>query len=149
MPRNCSICHHTMRDQIEAELLEKKPFKELASTFEVSSSALHRHAQSHLQERLIKAKDAAEIGKADDLVRQIETLKSKAGQILQKAESDGDLRTALAGVRELARLIELVAKMTSDLRNSHIDTVSVELVDLETAEKMAEAFLESRKKETL
>lgn len=147
MPRNCSICIHADRDQIDAELLEPKPYKELAARFEVSSSALHRHAQTHIRERLIKAKKAAEIGKADDLVRQIEALKTKAGQILQKAESGGDLRTALAGVRELARLIELVAKMTSDLKTSPINTINVELIDTGTAEKMARAFLESRNKE--
>jgi hypothetical protein len=32
--------------------------------------------------------------------------------LLAKAEEDGDLRTALAGVREAARCLELVAKMT-------------------------------------
>jgi hypothetical protein len=147
MPRNCSICIHASRDHIDAELLHPKPFKELAARFEVSSSALHRHAQTHIRKRLIKAKEAVEVGKADNLVRQIESLKAKASQILQKAESGGDLRTALAGVRELARLIELVAKMTSDLRISPINTVNVELIDTGTAEKMAKAFLESRNKE--
>jgi hypothetical protein len=149
MPRNCSVCLSPERDAIEAHILEKKPYRDLAAQFDLSPSALYRHARVHIQERLIKAKDIAEIGKADDLLRQIEALKARADQILRKAESGGELRTALAGVRELARLIELLGRMTSELKASEMHSSHARYLDAETAERMAKAYLESRNKEIL
>lgn len=147
MPRTCSVCTHAEREQIDTELLEGKPYKDLAARFGPSGSALHRHRSSHLPERLLKAKAAAEICKADDLVEQVKSLKVNARQILAKAESEGDLRTALAGIRELSRLIELVAKLTAELKTRPMTSVNIELIDPLTAERMAEAYLEHRRKE--
>ena len=149
MPRTCTACTHEEREQIEAELLDGQSFKDLAARFGLSGSALHRHRKSHLPERLLKAKAAAEISKADHLVAQVESLQANARRILAKAESDGDLRTALTGIRELSRLIELIAKLTSELKNQPISTVNVDLIDAHTAEKMAEAYLERCRKEVL
>ncbi len=42
-------------------------------------------------------------------------LRDKALSLLRKAEAVSDLRTALMGVREAARCLELMAKLTGDL----------------------------------
>lgn len=147
MPRPCTICVHQDREQIDAELLEGKPYKQLAARFGGSSSALHRHGQTHLPERLRKARDAVEISKADSLVQQVEALQTHARQVLAKAESDGDHRTVLAVIRELARLTELVAKFTRELNTKPNTVVNVELVDDATAQRMAEFYLDNHKKE--
>jgi hypothetical protein len=68
---------------------------------------MFRHQESHVSARLLKAQKIAKVSKADHL-GQVEELKRKVQQILQKAEASGE-RTALAGVRERSRLIELVA----------------------------------------
>jgi len=148
MPKTCSVCAHPGRDQIEAKLIEGKPYRDIADRFGASSSALFRHRQVHIPDRLVKAREAGEISKADTLVQQLEALQTKAKQILDKAESGGDLRTALAGVKELSRLIELVAKMTREqLRSDQAGTPTVELVDDATAKRMAEIFLDRCRKE--
>jgi hypothetical protein len=150
MPRRCTVCTHTSREEIEAELIEGKEFREMAARFSLSSAALFRHRRGHLPERLVKAREAAEISRAEGLVGQLEALQAKAKQILEKAESDGDLRTALAGVKELSRLIELVAKMTREqLTSDPAGRTSADAIDVDdvTAEKMAQAFLERRRKE--
>ncbi len=147
MPRTCTVCTHPEREQIDIELLEGRPFKDLAARFGPSGSALHRHGRSHLPERLLKAQAAAEVSKGDDLFAQLESLKVNARRILATAESHGDLRTALAGIRELSRLIELVAKLPAELKTRPTSAVNVELIDPITAEKMAEAYLEHRRKE--
>jgi len=149
MPQTCSICKHQDRDQIDAALIEGGPSKELASRFGVSKSALHRHRQTHILDCLRKAKEAVEISKADNLINQVEALKRKVQQILEKAESDNDLRTALAGVKELSRLIGLVAKMTTELKNNQGGVVDADLLDPETARKMAEFYLGRDTKESL
>jgi phage FluMu protein gp41 len=147
MPRTCSICAHAARDQIEAGLLEGKPFRELATSFGTSSAALFRHRQTHIPDRLVKLNEIEEVSKAETLLEQLDDLKMKARQIQEKAEKEGDFKTALAGVRELARLIELVGKLTGELRVAQINILNVDHLDAATAERMAEAFLEERRKE--
>jgi hypothetical protein len=147
MPRTCTVCAHQNRDAIEGELLAGRPLGEIADIFLTSRAALCRHRQSHIPLRLLQGRKAVEISKADTLIGQIETLQRKARQILEKAESDNDLRTALAGVKELSRLIELVAKMTRELDSRRATPSAIELVDDATAERMARAFLERRPKE--
>src|SRR5215510_7744104 len=100
MPRTCSICGHVSRDEIEAALLEGRPFRELAERFATSSAALFRHKEGHIPDRLAKAQREAETLKADSLVEQMEELQKKVRQIIQKAEADDDFRTALAGLKE-------------------------------------------------
>ena len=147
MPRTCSICGHPAREQIDAELLEGKPFRELANRFGTSSAALFRHRQTHIQDRLQKLHDVEEISKAKTLLEQIDELKVKARQILDAAERDGDFKTALSGVRELSRLIELVAKLTGELRAAQINILNVEHLDADTAERMAATYLEQRRRD--
>ena len=48
MPRECSICKHASRDQIERWLIDKLPFRYLAVEFSVSTGALQRHKKNHL-----------------------------------------------------------------------------------------------------
>ena len=45
---------------------------------------------------------------ADDLLGQVRALRSKAMSILLAAERQGDLRTALAGIREARACLELL-----------------------------------------
>lgn len=52
---------------------------------------------------------------ADNLLAQIEGLQRQAQAIKDKAEKKGDLKTALAGIRELVRIIELLAKLRGEL----------------------------------
>ncbi|MDQ5871255.1 MAG: hypothetical protein M3547_03510 [Acidobacteriota bacterium] len=119
----------------------------MAKRFGTSSSAMFRHQESHVSARLLKAQKIAEVSKADHLVEQVEELKRKAQQILQKAEASGELRAALAGVRELSRLIELVAKLTGELKTNQVNIFNVETLDPATLQKMAEVYLERHRKE--
>src|ERR1700681_1326096 len=74
MPRICTICAHLDRDSIETELLAGKPFREVAGRFRTSPTALFRHRQAHLPDRLLKARKAVEVSKADSLIQQVEDL---------------------------------------------------------------------------
>ena len=51
---------------------------------------------------------------------QVETLRQKATRIGDKAEKAGDLRTALQGVRELVRIVELLARLQGELQEAPI-----------------------------
>ncbi len=56
-------------------------------------------------------------GGGDGLLDQLQQLQAKALGILARAESAGDLRSALGAIREVRSTLELVAKVTGELRD--------------------------------
>jgi len=81
----------------------------------LSVTALHRHKSDHLAPTLVKAREAEEVSRADDLLAQVQQLQAKALDLLRKAEAQGDLRTALQGIREARGCLELLAELTQQL----------------------------------
>ncbi len=115
MPRTCTVCVHPEREAIDRALVAGEPFRGIARTYRVSDDAVARHRESHLPERLAKAEAAAEVAQADDLLREVRALRSKAYSLLLKAEAAGDYRTALAGVREARACLELLGELEGEL----------------------------------
>lgn len=115
MPRVCTVCTHPDRPAIDQALVNGKGVRETAALFRVSEDAVGRHKETHLPSTLVKAAVAAEVARADDLLGQLAALRQDARRIGTKAEDIGDLKTALAGVRELVRIVELTAKLIGEL----------------------------------
>jgi hypothetical protein len=69
---------------------------------------------------MARARDAAELADADDLVAQVRALQARALAILDAADAAGDHRTALSAVREARGALQLVAQLTGALRE-HIE----------------------------
>jgi len=126
MPRTCTICTHPERAVIDAAIVRGETgIRDIAGRFGISKSALDRHRKEHLPAHLLKAKDAAAVADADDLLRQAGALRSKAISLLMKAEAAGDLRAALAGVREARGCIELLARLLGEIRDGPIVNVTI------------------------
>lgn len=111
MPRRCSICTHPEREAIDARYVAGEPARLLAAVYGVSDRALRRHAATHLPAALVSAQEAADAADADDLLAKVAGLEADARRIGATAEKAGDVRTALAAVRELTRIVELLAKL--------------------------------------
>jgi hypothetical protein len=102
---------------------------------------LHRHKQ-HLQTTLSRAKTAEEALRGDSLLEDLQDLAAEANRLKQKAEQSGDLRTAMAGLRELARLVEVRARIVGELRDREINLNVLNVsVDDFTARRIAETYL--------
>ena len=67
---------------------------------------------------LAKARDAQKVADAEGLLGQIQKLTAEAHRLKSKAEDKGDLRTALSAIRELVRMVELLAKLRGELDES-------------------------------
>ncbi len=115
MPRVCSCCTHAEREAINAALVANEPYRTIADRYGLSHQALMRHKAEHLPSIMVKSEEAREVAHADDLVWQIKQLRNKAIGILGKAETAGDLKTALMGVREARACIELLAEMEGEI----------------------------------
>jgi len=123
MPRKCSICKSEDVNEINKALVSSASFREISRRFGIDKSALSRHKQNHLPALLDKAEEAKEVTRANNLIDEIERLRVEAKRISRKAEEKGDYRTALAGIRELTRIVELLAKMQGELKDQSVNIV--------------------------
>jgi hypothetical protein len=131
MAKKCIVCTHPQREAIEKALIAGVSLGNVKVQFEgLNKSSLCRHMQ-HLPKSLIKAAEAKEISRADNLIEEIERLRGEAIRISHKAEEQGDLRTALMGVRELTRIVELMARLRGEIEqqtiNIHVNPEWLEL----------------------
>jgi len=139
MPRTCTICNHPSREAIEKALLAGDSFRNVAKRFETSTTALYRHKSDHLAASLVKAKDAADLARADSVLAEIRAqvqgitnLYTEAQGILQDARKAKDLPTALKAIRELSNLhretratLELVAQITGEMEKAKQEAAQV------------------------
>lgn len=110
MPRTCTACTHPQRDEIDRLLLDGAAFRNIAKRFSLSPASLFRH-NKHIAKTLSNARQEADILRADGLMEHLNHLTAEAARLKQKAEQAKDYRTALAGVREMSRLLELVMRL--------------------------------------
>ena len=113
--RKCTICTHEKVDEINKALLEGEPYRNIVKRFSVSLAALSRHRNKHIPAALAQARDAEEVAQADGLLEQVQALQAKALALLRQAEAAGELRTALQGVKEARKCLELLAKLQGEL----------------------------------
>src|SRR5258708_25608302 len=99
MSRTCTVCNNPRVSEINQALLGSEAYRIIAKRFGASQSAMYRHQQEHLPQALVKAKDAAELLSADNLLARVGELEADARRIAAAAEASGDRRRALAGIR--------------------------------------------------
>jgi VIT1/CCC1 family predicted Fe2+/Mn2+ transporter len=116
MPRTCTACSHPHRDIIDRLLLEGTPLRNIAKRFSLSAAGLFRH-NKHLSTTLANSHKEAEITRADGLIEHLNRLTGEAERLKRKAEKAGDYRTALAGVREESRLLELAMTVAAEMES--------------------------------
>lgn len=118
MSRACTVCAHPDRAEIDRALVGGQSCPQIAARYGTNGTigrmALLRH-KDHIPEALAKSEQAKDIANADNLLREARALRSKAISLLLQAEASGDLRTALAGVREARGCLELLARLTHEI----------------------------------
>jgi len=116
MPRECAVCGHPDRQAVEEAILANASNRAIARQWRVSKDSVRRHVESgHVSARVAKAHAAAEVANADDLLQQLKALKNKAISLLVQAEREGDIRTALAGVKEARGCLEVLMEVEGEL----------------------------------
>lgn len=118
--QKCSICIHEKRTEIDqALLLSKLPIRDISGHYALSKSALHRHKE-HIAKDLINAHHADVACQAEELLQKLLDLKNDAERITIKAETESDLKTALSGIREQSRIVEILAKISGQIQQPHV-----------------------------
>jgi len=111
---SCTVCRHPRLVEIDGAMLAGTSVRDIARQFKLTSASAQRH-KKHVSAALRKAHEAAEVGRADSLVDQLKGLQGDAHRIKAKAEKSRDYRGALAGIRELSRLLQVSMKVSEQL----------------------------------
>ncbi|HKD69984.1 MAG TPA: hypothetical protein VKB84_24315, partial [Candidatus Binataceae bacterium] len=69
---------------------------------------------------LVRAHEVQEIAQADSLVDELRGLATKARTLTAQAEESGDIRTALMGLREISRILELKARVAGEIAGAQV-----------------------------
>jgi hypothetical protein len=137
MSQTCTVCRHEQRELIDRALVAGTPLRDIAERFFSSKAALARHRVSHLLPEVLQAATVKQTLRADALIAEATALHQKARDLLRQAEEKGDMRTAMAGVREVLRCLDFALKLQTVIpaEVSHvIDVEAVEMADTPTVE---------------
>ncbi|MBF0154393.1 MAG: hypothetical protein HQL64_11695 [Magnetococcales bacterium] len=125
MARPCSVCTHKARNAIDKGLVAGEPFRALERQFGVSRDALRRHKADHIPAVVAQAQQAAVVAQGDTLLDQLGQLQESARRLGEKAEKEKKFGVALMAVRELVRIVELMAKLKGELQEGRTVNVLV------------------------
>jgi hypothetical protein len=140
MPRKCSICSSAERAAIERSIINGDSYRAVAQHFHVSRDAIARHRR-HLTlpaPNFIKLEEILQTG---SLIEQLRSLTAEAQRLKEKSEIAGDIRTALTAVRELCRIVELLAKLQGHISDRPEINLNFQL-DQETAKRITEIYVQ-------
>ncbi len=112
--KTCRVCLHPKRSEVDAALLAGEPYRTVSDRFGPSKTALLRHRE-HVPAALAEARQAERVADADSLLDKVRGLEADARRIGAAAEKAGDARTALAAVRELIRIVDLLGRLRGEL----------------------------------
>lgn len=126
---------------METAIFTGKPILRIAREFQVGEPSLRHHRNMHVSEAVKKASGIGAVVQADTLLAKIKGLEADARRIGAAAEESGDGKTALQAVREIARICELLGKLTGELQtgNSTIN-VNVSMGPLPEISELAARF---------
>ena len=127
MPRTCTVCTHDEHHAINVDLLDRVPYRRIATRYGLSEAAVRRHSQEHIPELLLKAYEAIQRDDAEDLAGELVRVKTDVHRLREKAEEEGDLRTALLGCDKALKALELQAKVEQLIQTQ--PTVNIALVE--------------------
>lgn len=125
MPRVCTICDHPERGAIDHMLVGGAPNRRIAAQFAVTEQAIRRHKSGHLPTALVKAEEAQEVARGDNLLGQMRALQSKTLTILDQAERAGDGRLALTAISQARANLELLARLLHEISDQPVVNILV------------------------
>jgi len=113
MPRHCTACGHPEREAIDAAIAAGESYRTIAAQFGLSPSVLTRH-KAHIAAAIAHAQSVEAIDAGRAILAKIAALEADAKRLQDAAERAGDLRTAIAAVREMRGIVELLAKLQGE-----------------------------------
>jgi hypothetical protein len=118
MPRLCLVCAHPKRFEIDQLLAGTALNRVVARQYALGHDAVRRHRLNHLPASLVKAEAAQEIADANTVLGKVQELLTRAWRLADTAEHANDLRSAIQSVRAITPILELLAKLSGELKTA-------------------------------
>lgn len=114
----CTVCRHPEHVALNEALLRGEPLRAIAARFGLGKSSVHAHLKrGHISKALVKAADATAVTEGDALLTKVLEVEQEVRRLATKAEKAGDVRGALVGMRELSRILELLGRLSGELKS--------------------------------
>jgi hypothetical protein len=116
MARACSICLHASREGIDQALVAGRSYRDVARQYGGTKDSMSRHHKGHLSPAMVRVAQRREERGAQTALARLEHIYEKANRVLDAAEEAGSTGIQLAAIRELRSTIELLAKVSGELK---------------------------------
>lgn len=114
----CLVCLHQERKSIEDGILRAQPLKSLGLSYGLSAGVVGKHKRKCMPAVVAAAVTYTTVQAGFDTLARAQNIALEAERLRNKAESSGDLRTAMVGLREEARGTELAARLAGELQTA-------------------------------
>lgn len=140
MARNCSICLHSKRTEIETALLANETLRKTASLFGVSYPSLFRH-RLHVTGKIAEVTAARvseqveavakhleeQIENSPSLIDRLREVNEETRSILKQAKDAGNNELALKAIARLEKQIELKGRLIGELQGQASGNTTIEV----------------------
>ncbi len=119
----CVSCTHSNRAGIDSALVAGRTLDSVAKEFGLNVKAVGRHRRAHLSPALVAVSAEARLNAGRTTLHRVEDLAARVERVMAKAEAEGREHTFLQSARELRASVELLAKLTGELKPEGAVTV--------------------------
>jgi len=135
MPRECSICVHPARENIDSALVRRIPYRDISIRYNASKDALSRHLNGHLADYVQQALSEYGTGKGIKVLDRLTRTLGRLDAFLDEAEKMKDAREFVMVAAEIRKELELVAKLQGELAQEGTTNILVhpEYLEIRTA----------------
>jgi hypothetical protein len=123
----CRVCRHVDRVQVDREIINRVPLRELAQLYHLGVTSLHRHRHSHMQEALRRAAQRSGYNEGT-LLERLRTLSNATIRVLSDALNSKDRSNALGAVKTARDNLLFEGELLGKLRTSHGSSVRLSVV---------------------
>lgn len=122
----CTVCAHPEREAVDEALVSGDSNRATASRYGLTRSSVDRHRKAHLSAALVKIQQQRESLRETSLADRLEANIARLEAILA---ASADVRAFVAANAEIRKTLELIGRLSGELRNE--PTVAV--VNIATA----------------
>lgn len=126
MSRNCTICIHMNRLQIDRALAQGQSIPKISKEFNVAEHSLRNHRDNHLSRQLLQAMSKKEVMEGMNILNDIEDLITRTKNILDMAEDKKRYGLALGAIREVRGSYELLSKIAFTMHQARLSELEAE-----------------------
>jgi hypothetical protein len=138
----CKICKHPQREKIDEAIVAGKSIRDIVGEFGgvVSRESVRRHTK-HVLAIVRKFDETQQLAMGGNLKAKIQIREADLLRLQQQAEKNGNVRDAIAAIRELRQCHELQARIEGQLKPAEVNVLAVNL-DEQTSRRIAQTYLE-------